>query len=102
MLVDNDNALFERSAAANNGHLAGLLVDALTVFCLHGATSLLFDHCGCLIVAVGQRRAFEFGCWPRFVVGHQVSADVELLFAYMGKVLCCAPVVRFTTADVAG
>ena len=51
IILDYHDTLFERSAAAHDGHLPGLLVHTLTVFGLHRPTCLFLYHCGYLIVA---------------------------------------------------
>ena len=55
VVLDDDHALLERSAATDDGHLSCLLVYPFPVFGLHRPTCLFLDHCGYLIVAVGER-----------------------------------------------
>ena len=55
VVLDDNHALLERSAATDDGHLARLLVHPFTVFGLHRPACLFLDHCGYLIVAVGER-----------------------------------------------
>ena len=55
IVLDDDHALLERSAATDDGHLASLLVHPFPVFGLHRPTCLFLDHSGYLIVAVGER-----------------------------------------------
>lgn len=55
IFLDYHHTLFEWSAATHDGHLACLFVHTFTVFGLHCPTCLFLDHCGYLIVAVGQR-----------------------------------------------
>ena len=59
VLLDYYNALLERGAATDYGHLARLLVYPFTVFGLHRPACLFLDHCGYLIVAVGKRGLAE-------------------------------------------
>ena len=54
VFLDDDYTLFEWGAATHNGHLARILVHPFPVFGLHRPTCLFLDHCGYLIVAVGQ------------------------------------------------
>ena len=55
VVLDDDHALLERSAATDDGHLARLLVHPFPVFGLHRPTCLFLDHGGYLIVTVGER-----------------------------------------------
>ena len=93
IILDYHDTLFERSAAAHDGHLSRLLIHTLPVFGLHRPTCLLLYHRGYLIVAVGQCRVFKFRCYPCLVPGHKVGADIELFLAYMREVFRCPPVV---------
>ena len=54
IFLDDDHTLFERCATTDDGHLARLFVHPFTVFGLHRPTCLFLDHCGYLIVVVGQ------------------------------------------------
>ncbi len=55
VFIDDNHSLFQWRATTNYGHLSRLFVHSLTVFGLHRPTRLFLDHCGYLIVAVGQR-----------------------------------------------
>ena len=55
IFFDYYHTLFERSAATDDGHLARLFVHPFTVFGLHRTTCLFLNHCGYLIVSVGER-----------------------------------------------
>ena len=101
VILDYDNALFERSAATDDGHLSGLLVYPFTVFGLHRPTCLLLNHCGYLIVAFSQRGITQFRCYPCFISRHEVGTDVELFLADIGKVFRRPSVMRSAAADVA-
>ena len=102
IILDYHDTLFERSAAAHDGHLPGLLVHTFTVFGLHRPTCLFLYHRGYLIVAVGQCRVFKFRCYPCLVSGHEFGTDVELFFIDTGEVFGFPPVVFLATSDVAG
>ena len=102
IILDYHDTLFERSAAAHDGHLPGLLVHTLPVFGLHRPTCLFLYHRGYLIVAFRQRSAAEIRCYPCLVCRHEVSADIELFLADMCEVFRCPPVVRLAASDVAG
>ena len=102
IILDYHDTLLERSAAAHDGHLPGLLVHTLPVFGLHRPTCLFLYHRGYLIVAVRQRSAAEIRCYPCLVCRHEVGADIELFLADMGEVFRCPPVVRLAASDVAG
>ena len=102
IILDYHDTLFERSAAAHDGHLSRLLVHTLPVFGLHRPTSLFLYHRGYLIVAVGQCRVFKFRCYPCLVSGHEVGADVELFLIDTGEVFGFPPVVFLAASDVAG
>ena len=102
IILDYHDTLFERSAAAHDGHLPGLPVHTLTVFGLHGATCLFLYHHGYLIVSVGQCRVFKFRCYPCLVSGHEFGTDVELFLIDTGEVFGFPPVVFLAASDVAG
>ena len=55
VVLDDNHALLERSAATDDGHLTSLLVHPFPVFGLHRPACLFLDHCGYLIVTVGER-----------------------------------------------
>ena len=102
IILDYHDTLLERSAAAHDGHLPGLLVHTLPVFGLHRPTCLLLYHRGYLIVAFRQRSAPEIRCYPCLVCRHEVGANIELFLADMGEVFRCPSVVRLAASDVAG
>ena len=76
IFLDYHDTLFEWSAATHNGHPACFLVHLLTVFGLHCPTCLFFDHCGYLIVTVGQRGIAKVRCYPHLISRHEVSANI--------------------------
>lgn len=102
IILDYHDTLLERSAAAHDGHLPGLLVHTLPVFGLHRPTCLFLYHRGYLIVAFRQRSAAEIRCYPCLVSGHEFGTDVELFLIDTGEVFGFPPVVFLAASDVAG